>query len=185
MRRRNLIFNEDGVTILEFSLVAPFLFIAVVGIIEIGLVYSAQNVLESAAYVASRTGKTGFVDENKTQIETIEELLKKQAGMLMNPDNIVITKLSYGDFDEIGQAESFVDANGNNEYDEGETFTDLDDDSQWDSDIGQDDYGQGGEVVVYTITYPWTVFTPLIGGIIGNNGTINLASFAVVKNEPY
>ena len=33
--------------------------------------------------------------------------------------------------------------------------------------------------------YPWQVFTPLIGNVIGNDGIINLVAYSVVKNEPY
>ena len=40
-------------------------------------------------------------------------------------------------------------------------------------------------IVVYRVTYPWKVFTPLIGQIVGNDGIIELMAYSVVKNEPY
>ena len=53
--------------------------------------------------------------------------------------------------------------------------------------------GQGGtsglgtaqQIVVYTISYPWTLFTPMMGALIGTHGIITITSHLVVRNEPY
>jgi hypothetical protein len=39
--------------------------------------------------------------------------------------------------------------------------------------------------VVYTVSYPWAVSTPIISNIIGSNGIFTITTHAVVKNEPY
>jgi len=39
--------------------------------------------------------------------------------------------------------------------------------------------------VLYTITYPWQMITPILGDFIGDNGAYIIQSTAVVKNEPY
>jgi hypothetical protein len=52
---------------------------------------------------------------------------------------------------------------------------------------GKGSTGMGTEeqIVVYTVTYPWKVFTPMIGSLIGHSGIVTLSSQIVVRNEPY
>ena len=45
--------------------------------------------------------------------------------------------------------------------------------------------GTSGQVVVYTISYPWKLFTPMLSAIIGTGGNVTLSSRIVVQNEPY
>ena len=181
---------QDGVTAVEFGFIAPVLFLLVMGIVEAGLIMSAQNTLESATYVASRTGRTGFVDTGKTQEETIIDLLKERASLFLDTDYVGIDAMSvttktYADLDGINEPEPYVDANSNGVRDNGENFTDINGNGVWDEDRGGSGFGSAGEIVVYTVTYPWPLFTPLVGEFIGTDGIFTLTSRAVVKNEPF
>ncbi|MFA6279752.1 MAG: TadE/TadG family type IV pilus assembly protein [Bdellovibrionales bacterium] len=152
--------GERGVTAVEFALISPVLIMLLVGITEMSLVLLANHLLENATYNASRTGKTGYVAEGKTQLETVTDtLLSRLSGLdpLIDPAKITITTTSYGDLSDIGQPEQGTESS----------------------------LGTASQVVVYTITYPWTMFTPLIGNLIGDeNRVINLTSRIVVRNEP-
>ncbi len=181
---------QDGTTAVEFGLISPVLFLLVMGIVESGLIMSAQNTLESATYVASRTGRTGFVEAGKTQEETIMDTLEERASLFMNTEYASIEAMTvetktYAGFDDIDEPEPFVDANGNGERDDGENFTDINGNGEWDEDRGGGGYGSSGEIVVYTVTYPWPLFTPLVSHFIGTDGIYTLSSRAVVKNEPF
>lgn len=183
---RGLLRREDGVTTLEFSLVAPTLMLLIMGTVEIGLAMYAQHVMEGATFAASRLGKTGYTEEGRSQEELIREILERRAGMLLDMDRVQLTSKAYQQFDQIGQPEPFIDANGNGERDVGENYTDVNGNGQYDSDMGADGYGNAEEVVVYTVTYPWPVFTPIIGHFIANqDGHVNLTARTVVRNEPY
>ena len=194
MRRFNLVRRylgcQDGATAVEFGFIAPVLFLLVMGIVEAGLIMSAQNTLESATYLASRTGRTGFADTGKTQEETIMDTLKERASLFLNTDYVSIDALSvstrtYAGFDDINEPEPFVDANANGVRDDGENFTDINGNGVWDEDRGGSGYGSAGEIVIYTVTYPWPLFTPLVSQFIGTDGIFTLSSRAVVKNEPF
>ncbi len=181
---------QDGATAVEFALISPILFLLVMGIVESGLIMSAQNTLESATYVASRTGRTGFVETGKTQEETIMDTLKERASLFLDTnyvsiDAMTVATKTYAGFDDINEPEPFVDANGNGVRDNGENFTDINCNGQWDEDRAGSGFGGSGEIVVYTVTYPWPLFTPLVGEFIGTDGIVTLTSRAVVKNEPY
>ena len=181
---------QDGATAVEFALISPVLFLLVMGIVEAGFIMSAQNTLESATYVASRTGRTGFTETGKTQEETILDALNERASLFLNSDYVSINAMSvttktYAGFDDIKEPEPFVDANSNGVRDDGENFTDINGNGVWDEDRGGSGYGGSGEIVVYTVTYPWPLFTPLVSEFIGTDGIFTLSSRAVVKNEPF
>ncbi len=182
--------GEDGSMAVEFAIISPVLFLLIMGLVEIGLILSARNILESATYLASRTGRIGYVADNKTQEETIRDALEERASLLFDTerlsiDSLNMTNSSYGNYDNIGQPEPWVDANGNGEWDFGENFTDVNGNGGWDADQGAGGAGNTGEVVVYTVTYPWRLFTPLVASVIGEDGIVNITARAVVKNEPF
>ncbi len=169
----------------EFALVAPLMLLLVFGIVEFSLAMFAQQVLEGATLGAARSGKTGYITAGKTQTQTIADAVKERAGMLLDMDKVTITPIAYSQFDQIGQPEPFVDTNYNGVRDPGENYTDSNHNGQYDTDMGTSGPGDSDEVVVYTITYPWKVITPLVGQFLGSGGTLTLTSRTVVKNEPY
>ena len=153
--------NREGVTAIEFAMIAPVLFMFLLGITELSLILLAEHLLENATYNASRTSKTGYVAEGSTQLETVRGvLLSRLSGLdpLIDPDLLTITYTSYGDLSDIGQPEQGTEEN----------------------------LGTASQVVVYTVSYPWKLFTPVIGNLMGDeHNIINLSSRIVVRNEPY
>ncbi len=151
---------RKGLAAIEFALIAPVFFMLFIGLMEMSLMLLAQHLLENATYNASRLAKTGFVAEGKTQLETVMDVLNNELGSLaplINISKLSFTSTSYGKLSDIGQPGQ-----------------------------GANNLGAANEVVVYTVTYPWQVFTPLMNDIIGDeNGIIRLTSRIVVKNEPY
>lgn len=152
--------SERGVTAIEFALIAPVFFMFLIGITEVSLLLLAEHLLENATYNASRVAKTGYIAEDKTQMETMmDALITRLQGLapLLDVAKISVTSTAYGSLSDIGQPEEGVEGLGTPE-----------------------------QVVVYTVTYPWKIFTPMIGTIMGDaNYNINLSSRIVVRNEPY
>lgn len=177
---------ERGATAVEFAMIAPFYFLLIIGIVETSLVMFAQHVLESAAANASRTGKTGYVDPTlSTQQATVTNTVKKLAGFIMDTNKITVTAQAYKSLSLVGTGEPYMDANTNGKWDVGEKYTDTNGNGQYDKDIGASGYGSAGDIVVYTITYPWKIMTPPMQLFIGTGGNLTLKSRVVVKNEPY
>jgi Flp pilus assembly protein TadG len=157
--------QRRAATAVEMALLTPVFFMMLIGITEICLVLTAQQLLESAAFTASRLAKTGYVAGGSTQTQTVSQVVMNELssfGSMFDTSKIVTTATAYSDFGAVGQ-------NGQ----------------------GVSGYGAAQQIVVYTITYPWTLFTPMLGNIIGtwNTGTnswvVNLSSRIVVRNEPY
>jgi Flp pilus assembly pilin Flp len=181
---RRLWRDEAGTTAIEFAFIALGLVYFMVGIVEFSMAMTVGNSLEAATNMSSRLGKTGFVDEEAEldQEQTIYDEIKRRVGPMIDMDKLDITHEVFNDFDSLTSPDLLEDKNGDGDTDDAGEWTDVDADGFKD---GKDGVGTTGNIVVYKIMYPWQVFTPLIGNIIGNDGIINLVAYSVVKNEPY
>lgn len=182
---RSLQKEESGVTAIEFAIVAPVLLLLVFGIIEFSLIMVVYNVMEGATAVSSRLGKTGYLAPGATRQQTILNAITDRAGSLIDPSKLTMTSKFYKQFNQINDPEPYIDANSNGSYDNGESYTDINGNGKWDPDMGASGYGSAGDVVVYAVTYPWPISTPIISKLVGSNGVFMITTHAVVKNEPY
>ena len=180
-----LVKNERGVTAIEFAILAPVLFAFMFAIIELSLMFFVEHTIENATFNVSRMGKTGFVEAGQTREDTIRRYLEQRTFGLLDVDQIAIESKSYTNYTNVGQAEPYTDANGNGQHDAGENYTDVNGNGVYDLDQGAAGQGEASEIVLYTITYPWQMITPILGDFIGDNGAYIIQSTAVVKNEPY
>lgn len=169
----------------EFALILPILAMLIIGTIEVSMIFFVTHIMESAAFSASRTGKTGYVQSGMTREATIMAAITQRAGPFIDISKVVMDTKTYTSFSQIGQPEPFIDADGNGQWDEGENYTDVNHNDQYDLDRGTEGTGSAGDIVVYTISYPWKLFTPMMGDLMGHDGTFTVSSRIVVKNEPY
>ena len=182
---RSLRQAENGVTAIEFAIVAPVLLLLIFGIIEFALIMMVYNAMEGATAVSSRLGKTGYLAPGITRQQTILNAITDRAGSLIDPTKLTMTSKFYKEFDQINDPEPYIDANSNGSYNVGESYTDINGNGQWDPDMATSGYGSAGEVVVYAVTYPWPLSTPIVSELVGTHGTFMITTHAVVKNEAY
>jgi hypothetical protein len=176
---------QRGTTAMEFAFVVPILLFFTVGILEFSIMFMAQNVLENATNSASREGKTGHIGSGMTREEYMLSLIQSRINRLMDIEQITLDTKVYRSLEDVGRPEPYTDANNNGHYDTGESYTDSNHNGHWDADMGVEGLGNAGEVVVYTVTYPWQTLTPFLGNVLGSDGIITLNSRILVKNEPY
>lgn len=181
---RRLLQNDGGAVAIEFAIVGLALIYFIVGIIEFSLTMTVGNSLEAATNLSSRLGKTGYVDEEAllTQQETIYQEVERRVGPLIDMDKLEITHQVYNDFKSLTSPDILKDENADGDTDDPGEWTDVDGDGFKD---GAPGIGSSGNIVVYKISYPWQIITPLIGNMIGDGGVIDLTAYSVVKNEPY
>lgn len=149
--------KRKGATAVEMALITPVFFMLLIGITEMTLIETAQQLLENAAFNTSRLAKTGFVNSGQTQSQTVSQIMTQELqsfGTFIDTTKVTMTSTAYGSFTGIGGT-------------------------------GTAGYGTAQQIVVYVVSYPWTLFTPMIGSIIGTDGKITLTSRIVVRNEPY
>ncbi len=141
----------------------------------------------STSGITDGTATWAFACDSSTQSRSayIQCYLAQHVQGLMNPSSITIATKSYATFNEINQPEPYTDVGGLGHYVTGDPYTDVNGNGQWDSDMGTIGLGGPGDIVVYTASYPWPIYTPLIQQFFGNNGTVAISASSVVKNEPY
>jgi Flp pilus assembly pilin Flp len=182
--RKKLSRNEDGVTAIEFALITPVFLLMIMGIIEFSMIMFTSAVMEGATNNSARLGKTGYIAPGSSRQQQILANVGAKTAGLLDPTKITLTSEVYTDFDDIGKPEPCISpptapcpgAAGVN-------FIDINGNGTWDSDMGQAGLGNPGDVVVYTVSYPWPIVTPIINTIIGSTFTITART--VVRNEPY
>lgn len=154
---RKLTLNNSGVTAIEMALIAPFLFLLIVGTLEMGMVIFVNVVLEGATTTAARDAKTGNfsadpnVDDDSREKFIEREIVKRSAG-LIDKDLLEFEITSYED--------NILDA---------------------DSSTGNS-AGGPGDLVVMTVKYPWNFITPMVGKHFGDPYWIQ--SKITYRNEP-
>lgn len=185
MYRYPIISDRNGATAVEFGIIGPIFILMIIGIVELGLLLAAQTLLDNAAFSASRAGKTGYADTGSTQEATIAAAVVKASSGLLKQDRLALASSAYADYSNVGQPEPFTDRNLNGKWDSGESFTDVNGNGRWDSDQGRSGLGTAGQIVVYTITYRWPLFTPWLKSMVGVGGIYTLTTRIVVKNEPF
>jgi len=183
--------TQRGATAVEFGLVSPAILLLMFGVAECSLMYFTQNLMENAAYNAARMGKTGYLDPtitdpNKAREKAIIDTINKYAGFYLDMTSVKLTSKVYKQFGDAGTGEPYIDSNSNGVRDDGENFTDLNNNKQYESDVGTAGYGSEKDVVLYTIDYPWKIATPILAKVIGaQNDIVPLQARLVVRNEPY
>lgn len=174
---------NSGTTIIEFALIAPVFFLIFMGIIEMGLIYFTQSVLDGALAHGARVGMTGSSVGRNRDAHILNEIARYTGGYL-DASRIDVSIRSYTSFVNIGEPEpciappvapcsgiagvNFVDVNGN---------------GTWDDDQGRTGGGNANDVVLYRVEYDWSVITPLMSHIVGNN--VEIVSTATVRNEAF
>jgi Flp pilus assembly protein TadG len=175
--------GERGTAAMEFAFVAP-IFIGMVGaIMEFSGIMFVQTLLEGSAREASRYGITGFTQEGVSRDEQIMQIVENNTFGIIDLDELQMDTLVYENFGDVGQPEPFTDENANEAYDAGEPFNDINGNGTWDEDMGAAGLGGPGDVVVYRMSYDWSIIIPLFRPFFGD--AITLQANIAVRNEPF
>jgi Flp pilus assembly protein TadG len=173
--------RQKGSVAIEFALIAPVMFIFVIGMMEISTALAVSTFLEGGLRQASRFGVTGG-DGGIGREARIQQIMASNSFGLIDPNDIALDTRTYGTFAEIGD-ESYTDTNNNGTYDAGEPFIDRNNNGRWTPDSGTPGLGDGDDIVVYRVSYQWRFMTGVLRPIIGDHVTFN--SGIALRNEPF
>ena len=153
--------NNKGTAAIEFAIVSPAFFLLFIGILEIGSIMLIKTTLEKAIFQVSRFGRTGGSVAGQTSQQVAVGLATQYTFGLVDPSKLVLTITPYANFSSmpsLGQAPT----------------------------TGVQNFGAGNQPVLYTLSYDWNFFTPLVGKYLSQNGTsMKLTASAVIQNEPF
>jgi Flp pilus assembly protein TadG len=162
--------DDTGATAVEFAIVGiPFVF-ALIGLIEVSLMYAANSLLQDSTSSAARLIRTGQVQQNIDNPEAMfRDELCSIASVFLDCNRIQYEVISLdGGFADVESTPPMFDNDGN---------------------LMSQGFSPGGvnDVVLIRTVYFFPLMTPLIGSLLadGPNQTKFMMSTAVFQTEPY
>src|SRR4051812_7580815 len=92
---RELASDRRGATAIEFAIMGPVFFMFLFGIVECGLCYTANIMLQSATNTAARTGRTGYIDDSSTRDATVRRIVKDQSSIILDYTKLTLSSKAY------------------------------------------------------------------------------------------
>lgn len=189
---RALVQAQDGVTIVEFALIAPTLLMMLLGAFDVAHTLYMQSVLQGAVQKAARdSALETAAGSTSTPRDAIDDRVRAQVRRLNNHADVDISRRFYRTFSDAAaaRAEPFNDATSgvhkNGICDNGESYEDKNNNGVWDADGGNSINAAGArDNVVYLVTVSYPRMFPL-DKLIGGNGTTRLQASTVLSNQPY
>ena len=182
---RELNRQRDGAVAVEFAFLCGFLITALVGILELGMIFLVSSLMEGGIRDATRYGTTGQGTSDTARAQKIVDIMNSDTLGFLNLTAANVTTKVYTSFGAIAPAEKYTDTNHNGKYDAGEPYVDANSNGHYDADPGVAGTGSAGQIVLYTVSYNWPLMFAALLPTLGNNGTITLTASHAIKNEPY
>jgi Flp pilus assembly protein TadG len=161
--------GQRAATAVEFGLLAlPFIAL-LFAILETGLLYFADQVLETAVDSSARLIRTGQAQQQGMTQATFKQSICDQVGAMFDCTNgLYLNVQTYPDFASISLTPPVTSG-------------------QLDKGNFQFGMGHGGDIVVVSAYYEWPTFSKLLGLNYSNlsDGNHLLAATAAFKNEPF
>lgn len=183
--------NQKGATIVEFAMVAPALILILLAGFDFGHRSYATSVLQGALADSARAAsvQSPVVSGSGTTLEErVENAMKRQINPVATPGyTLEVEQSNFYDFSGIGNPEKIVqdnDGDGNYDEDEGDCFSDLNENGEYDLDTGRDGRGGSNDVVFYEATLTMDALVPL-ANFLGGGSTYTLRAETAIRNQPW
>ncbi|AJP71503.1 TadE/TadG family type IV pilus assembly protein [Sphingomonas hengshuiensis] len=170
--------DRRGAAVVEFALLAPVLFLLVMGSMDIGYQAYVRALLEGAI---QKAGRDSGIEGATTS--TIDNGVSAAIYPVAKNATFTFTRKSYKTFGYVSP-ERFTDTNGNGVRDSTECYDDVNGNLQWDADPGTTGQGGANDVTLYTVTATYPRLFPMTR-LIGWSSTQTATAKTLLKNQPY
>lgn len=178
---RGLARDKRGTAFMEFALAAPLFLMLTLGGIDYCWQLYGQQVLQGAVNIAARSSTTeGYINNTAA----LDIAVRNKVRTVFKNAQVDFSRRAYESFTEVGKPEPFTDKNGNNRYDSGECFEDMNGNANWDTDRGNTGNGSSDDVVVYIASMKYDRILP-IWRMLGQPQEKTLYATTVLRNQPY
>jgi len=155
--------DESGSAAIEFAIIAPVLFFALLSLIEIGVLGMLTSGLDNAVIDASRRIRTGRDDAASSASAFEDQVCERLGGAVTScRDRLVVSVQKFSAFSTAGAA-----AEAQPE--------------------GQFDKGGPSDIILVKANYKWPLITPFLAAAYNRDGPIDVTvtSRVAFKNEPF
>jgi Flp pilus assembly protein TadG len=162
---------QQGVTAVEFALLAPAFFAVLLGIFQMSIFLYAQANLQAAASEGGRLFMTGQAQNASMTEANFLNQICPMIQTLFNCNNVMINVQSYSNFSSASASPPTLSYNAQGQVTNTWSYSP----------------GTPGQVMVVQLIYQW----PIIGGPLGNllpnnaNGSAEIMGVAAFRVEPY
>lgn len=159
---------RKGAAALEFALVSVPFFALIFAILETGLVFFAQQVLQTATTQAARLIMTGQAQSQNLSATQFQQDVCAHASPMFSCAGIYVNVQTFSSFSTMSMLNPLQNGNFNKSS---MNYT----------------MGGAGDIVLVQVFYQWPVFTGLLGFNLSNMNGNNrlLMATSVFRNEPY
>lgn len=177
---QRIVRDQRGVTAVEFALLAPVLFLLIMGAIEMGVMMYAKAQLEGVMRRAARMAVTGDKVTNGAEGEKIDAFVKTSAP-IVGGAKVDILKEYYDRFDQVRQPEKKDSDRTSPPY----CFEDINGNQQWDKNPSRTGLGGADDIINYRVTVKYPALFPLVTNVVTKNPWVEISSQTTLRNEPF
>lgn len=185
---RWIVENSKGATIVEFALVAPLFFLTLFGVLDYGMQFYGQHVLQGAVSQAARNATLETYANNQQALDGVVEARVRQ---LFGGATLVFTRKAYQSFDDVGKPENIYERASepgiprvDGQLDPGECFDDANGSGRWEADRFRAGNGGADDVVHYVVEANINRLFPF-WALMGQPEVTTLRAATVLRNQPY
>ena len=178
-QRKEICANDEGISAVEFGLIAPVFIMILMGFFDLGYNVYAKSILQGSMQEAARDTTI----EGST-VATLDAAIETSVKSVLPRAQLSFERRAYADFTDVNQAEDFDDIDGNGKCDNGEPFEDANGNGIWDDDRGVSGKGDAREAVLYSVTMTYERAFP-IASFVGLSNTFSTSESTVLRNQPF
>lgn len=177
-----VITDENGATLTEFGLVAPILFMMLMGIFDMAHGVYTTALVNGAMQSAARNLTIEGATLRESAID--QQVLAQVRAVVPTNATVTLTKQTYAEFNDVGRPEDFTDTNNDGICNNGEPYVDVNGNNQWDADRGKAGLGGARDVMLYTVTATYPRLFPIYK-FIGMPKNATISGSTVLRNQPF
>lgn len=174
-----LLEDTEGVSIVEFALIAPALLVMLMGLMDVSYNMYATAILEGTIQEA---GRDSTIEAAATG--SIDSMVEGDVKDLVSNATLTFERKAYAQFSDVMRAEDFTDVNGDGICNDNEPYEDANGNNAYDSDRGIDGIGGARDAVLYTATMTYPRAFPL-APLIGIDPNFTVSATTVLRNQPF
>ena len=186
---RSLARDARGVSTIEFALLAPTIFVSIMGLSELSYEAYVKAVLNGAIQKAARDS-TIQGNNSADQGAALDQKVKDIVLQVVPKATFTSTRTNFDTYGAIA-GEPFTDSkypnNSTGVFDgicnHGESYTDVNSNGKYDLDLSTSGQGGANDVTKYTMTVTYKRLFPVI--FLKWGDTVQLSSTTILKNQPY
>lgn len=173
--------DEGGATLVEFAMIAPVFFMALIGMFDICYNIYAASMVQGAIQKAARdsTIESAYLSQ-----EEIDSRVTTAVQDVVPTAELTFERSAYTSFSDIGRPEDFTDSNDDGLCNDGEPFEDVNGNAQWDTDRGSAGFGGARDAVLYTVTVSYDRQFPLYR-MVKIPKRVTTQATTVLRNQPF